>query len=242
MRAERCLRVGRDRAALWGLLGVHVVDFTWFSPNRETSRLRLERAFWVITRQRSLLVRSSGVDRLFLCVRRHPQSPGSRVAHALVKKIKIYPPAQEFGQQDAGASCTSRARPGHDEPPWHAARRCESIREKLGSLPNAEACASCGGGVHATESMSTSTRLEVWQDERLARPGRAGWGRLNGAKCAHSAPALGPSALRKPPTPGLPPSPPSQVATRPAYSRPSGYPSAQQERRICQRGWDWGGG
>jgi hypothetical protein len=44
----------------------------------------------------------------------------------------------------------------------------------------------CGGGVHATESRSTSTRLEVWQDDRLARPGRAGWGRLNGAKRAHS--------------------------------------------------------
>jgi hypothetical protein len=37
VRAERCLRVGRDQAALWGVLGVHVVDFTWFSPNRETS-------------------------------------------------------------------------------------------------------------------------------------------------------------------------------------------------------------
>jgi hypothetical protein len=44
----------------------------------------------------------------------------------------------------------------------------------------------CGGGVHATESRSTSTRLDVWQDDRLARPGRAGWGRLNGAKRAHS--------------------------------------------------------
>ena len=42
VRAERCLRVGRDWAALWGVLGVHVVDFTWFSPNRETSRPRLK--------------------------------------------------------------------------------------------------------------------------------------------------------------------------------------------------------
>ena len=29
-RAERCLRVGRDQAALRAALGVHVVDFTWF--------------------------------------------------------------------------------------------------------------------------------------------------------------------------------------------------------------------
>ena len=30
VRAERCRRVGRDQAALGGVLGVHVVDFTWF--------------------------------------------------------------------------------------------------------------------------------------------------------------------------------------------------------------------
>ena len=30
VRAERCLRVGRDQAALRGVLGVHVVYFTWF--------------------------------------------------------------------------------------------------------------------------------------------------------------------------------------------------------------------
>ena len=30
VRAERCLLVGRDQAALRGVLGVHVVDFTWF--------------------------------------------------------------------------------------------------------------------------------------------------------------------------------------------------------------------
>ena len=29
-RAERCLRVGRDQAALRAAFGVHVVDFTWF--------------------------------------------------------------------------------------------------------------------------------------------------------------------------------------------------------------------
>ena len=28
--AERFLRDGRDKAALCGVLGVHVVDFTWF--------------------------------------------------------------------------------------------------------------------------------------------------------------------------------------------------------------------
>ena len=56
VRAECCLWVRCGQAALWGVLGVHVVDFTWFLPNRETSRPRLERTFWVITRRRGLLV------------------------------------------------------------------------------------------------------------------------------------------------------------------------------------------
>ena len=48
VRAERCLRVGRDQAALRDVLGVHVVYFTWFLPNRETSRPRLEMTIWGI--------------------------------------------------------------------------------------------------------------------------------------------------------------------------------------------------
>ena len=60
MHAERCRRVGRDQTALGGVLGVHVVDFTWFLPNRETSRLRLESVVWGRTRQRDVLARSSG--------------------------------------------------------------------------------------------------------------------------------------------------------------------------------------
>ena len=81
VRAERCLRVGRDRAALWGVLGVHVVDFTWFSPNRETSRPRLERAFWVITRQRSLLARSSGTRDVATVLGHHPRPLGLSLIH-----------------------------------------------------------------------------------------------------------------------------------------------------------------
>ena len=71
MRAERGLQFGRDQTTLPGVLGVHVVDFTWFLPNRETSRPRLERTFWVITRQRGRLARVAG---------HIPQPPGSRVA------------------------------------------------------------------------------------------------------------------------------------------------------------------
>ena len=41
VRAERGLRVGRDQAVLRGVLGVHVVEFHLFSPDRETSRPRL---------------------------------------------------------------------------------------------------------------------------------------------------------------------------------------------------------
>ena len=65
MRAERYLRVRRrDQAALslhslsGGVLGVHVVDFTWFLPNGETSR---QRSFGIITRHRGLVVSSSCV-------------------------------------------------------------------------------------------------------------------------------------------------------------------------------------
>ena len=47
MCAERFPRVGRDQAALRGVLGVHVVDFTSFLPKRETRRPRLEGQFGV---------------------------------------------------------------------------------------------------------------------------------------------------------------------------------------------------
>ena len=58
--AERAPRVRGVHEGLLGVLGVHVVDFMWFSPNRETSRPRLERTFWVTTRQRGVLARSLG--------------------------------------------------------------------------------------------------------------------------------------------------------------------------------------
>ena len=43
VRAEfSCIWVGRDQAALWSVLGSHIADFPLFSPDRETSRPRLE--------------------------------------------------------------------------------------------------------------------------------------------------------------------------------------------------------
>ena len=38
VRAERCLRVGRDQAALQSVLGSHIADFPLFLPDRENSR------------------------------------------------------------------------------------------------------------------------------------------------------------------------------------------------------------
>ena len=80
MRAEQCVRVGRDYAALRGVLGVHVVDFTWFLPNRETSRLRLERTICVRTRQRGVLARSSGARDIATVLGYHPQCLGAHLA------------------------------------------------------------------------------------------------------------------------------------------------------------------
>ena len=80
MRAERCRRVRRDQAALGGVLGVHVVDFTWFLPNRATDRPRLESTVRVLARQRGLVVRSSPARDLATVLGRRPRPLGVRVA------------------------------------------------------------------------------------------------------------------------------------------------------------------
>ena len=79
MRAERCRRVGRDQTALGGVLGVHVVDFTWFLPNRETDRPRLESTVRVLARQRGVVVRSSPACDLATVLGRRPRPLGVRV-------------------------------------------------------------------------------------------------------------------------------------------------------------------
>jgi hypothetical protein len=78
--AERCRRVGRDQAALGGVLGVHVVDFTSFLPNRETGRPRLESTVRVLARQRGGVVRSSPARDLATVLGRRPRPLGVRVA------------------------------------------------------------------------------------------------------------------------------------------------------------------
>ena len=78
--AERCRRVGRDQAALGGVLGVHVVDFTSFLPNRETDRPRLESTVRALARQRGVVVRSSPARDLATVLGRRPRPLGVRVA------------------------------------------------------------------------------------------------------------------------------------------------------------------
>ena len=78
--AERCRRVGRDQAALGGMLGVHVVDFTSFLPNRETDRPRLESTVRALARQRGGVVRSSPARDLATVLGRRPRPLGVRVA------------------------------------------------------------------------------------------------------------------------------------------------------------------
>ena len=56
VRAERCPRVGRDQAALRDQLGVHVVDFPFFWPTRESSCPRLESTIRALARQRGVVV------------------------------------------------------------------------------------------------------------------------------------------------------------------------------------------
>ena len=82
VRAERCRRVRRDQAALGGVLGVHVVDFTWFLPNRATDRPRLESTVRVLARQRGLVVRSSPARDLATVLGRRPRTLGVRVLRA----------------------------------------------------------------------------------------------------------------------------------------------------------------
>ena len=80
VRAERCRRVRRDQAALGGVLGVHVVDFTSFLPNRETDRPRLESTVRALARQRGVVVRSSPARDLATVLGRRPRPLGVRVA------------------------------------------------------------------------------------------------------------------------------------------------------------------
>ena len=77
--------------------------------------------------------------------------------------------------------------PGHDEPPWHASRRCDEQQGGAGGIAKCR-CLCFRAAAACTPPSRGQPRLdfEVWQDDRLARPGRAGWGRLNGAKRAQS--------------------------------------------------------
>ena len=56
VRAERGLQFGRDQTTLPGVLGVLVVDFPLFPPDRKTSCPRLERSILALARRRGLLV------------------------------------------------------------------------------------------------------------------------------------------------------------------------------------------
>jgi len=146
VRAERDLRVGRDQTTLWSVLGYRVVHLSADPTNWPISRLRPGSAVLTPAPQPGVLARSSGLGCLVRGVRSLPQPPGSRVARALVQKDQgVTPPPKSFGQQDAPASCTWRARqvttrPRARGPAPH--RAVTSSREKLGPLPNAEACAS----------------------------------------------------------------------------------------------------
>ena len=54
--AERCPQVGRDQALLRRVLGLHVADFSFFLPIRETGRPRLRTQFLALARQRGVVV------------------------------------------------------------------------------------------------------------------------------------------------------------------------------------------
>ena len=62
------------------MLGVHVVDFTSFLPNRETDRPRLESTVRALARQRGVVVRSSPARDLATVLGRRPRPLGVRVA------------------------------------------------------------------------------------------------------------------------------------------------------------------
>ena len=47
MRAERCLRVLREQAALWSVLGSHIAHFTLFSPHRELAAHAYRVQIWL---------------------------------------------------------------------------------------------------------------------------------------------------------------------------------------------------
>ena len=78
MRAERCPQAGRDRTALWSVLGSHVADFLFFSLIRETSRPRLESTILALARPRDVLVQSSATRDLALATLGTAPGPSAR--------------------------------------------------------------------------------------------------------------------------------------------------------------------
>ena len=87
VRAERCPHVGRDRTALWSMLGSHVADFPFFSLIRETSRPRLESTILALARPRDVLVQSSATRGLALALGHRPRALGARLAAPFMGKL-----------------------------------------------------------------------------------------------------------------------------------------------------------
>ena len=86
VRAERCPQVGRDRTALWSMLGSHVADFPFFSLIRETGRSRLESTLLALARPREVLVQSSATRGLALALVHRPRALGARLAAPFMGK------------------------------------------------------------------------------------------------------------------------------------------------------------
>ena len=86
MHAERFLLGGRDQALLRSVLGSHVVDFSFFEPNRETGRSRLESTILALARPREVLVQSSATRGLALALGHRPRALGARLAAPFMGK------------------------------------------------------------------------------------------------------------------------------------------------------------
>ena len=67
---------GRAQALLRSVLGSHVVDFSFFSPNRETGPSRLKSTIRAVARQRGVLVQSSHAGDLAMGLGRRPRPLG----------------------------------------------------------------------------------------------------------------------------------------------------------------------
>ena len=103
------------------------------------------------------------------------------------KKSRLSPPPRVWPAGRGSVlhePCTARSRRA---PPWQAARRCDEQQGGAGGIAKCR-CLCFRAAAACTPPSRGQPRLdfEVWQDDRLARPGRAGWGRLNGAKRAQS--------------------------------------------------------